>query len=124
MQNFQLTVQKKDRTIQEYLRLLKLTKTEYQKLSEENKILKEKINTVERKSQLKKEKIMKKRQYKVDTDSKEEQEEEEEERDMQEEKERLKLKKITNKKAKQEKEKKIKPKKKKIKDIFEYLNKD
>ena len=28
--NFQLTVQKKDKTIQEYIRLLKLTKAEYQ----------------------------------------------------------------------------------------------
>ena len=99
MQNFQLTVQKKDRTIQEYLRLLKLTKTEYQKLFEENKILKEKINTVERRRQIKKEKIIKKRQYEVDTDSKEEQEEEEEERDMQEEKERLELKKNNKQKS-------------------------
>ena len=89
----------KKKTIQEYLRLLKLTKTEYQKLFEENKILKEKINTVESKRQIKKEKIIKKRQYKVDTDSKEEQEEEEEERDMQEEKERLELKKNNKQKS-------------------------
>ena len=32
---------KKDKTIQEYVRLLKLTKQEYQKLFQENKILKE-----------------------------------------------------------------------------------
>ena len=46
--NYQLTVQKKkDKTIQEYTRLLKLTKAKYQKLFEENKILKEKIEAVE-----------------------------------------------------------------------------
>ena len=39
--NFQLTVRKKDKTIQEYIRLLKLTNAEYQKLFEENKVLKE-----------------------------------------------------------------------------------
>ena len=47
--NFQLTIQKKDKAIQEYVRLLKLTKLEYQKLFQENKILKEKINSPERK---------------------------------------------------------------------------
>ena len=31
VKNFQLTVQKTDRTIQEYVRFLKLTKREYQK---------------------------------------------------------------------------------------------
>ena len=39
--NFQLTVRKKDKTIQEYIRLLKLTNADYQKLFEENKVLKE-----------------------------------------------------------------------------------
>ena len=39
---------KKDKTIQEYIRLLKLTKGEYQKLFEENKILKEKTEAVEK----------------------------------------------------------------------------
>ena len=38
--NFQVTIDKRDETIQEYIRLLKLTKIEYQKLFNENKILK------------------------------------------------------------------------------------
>ena len=41
--NFQVTIDKRDETIQEYIRLLKLTKIEYQKLFNENKILKEKL---------------------------------------------------------------------------------
>ena len=40
----------KDKTIQQYIRLLKLTKQEYQKLFQENKILKEKVNSIERKN--------------------------------------------------------------------------
>ena len=52
--NLQLTVQKKDKRIQEHVRPLKLTKQEYQKLFEENKLLKERINSIE------KEKIVKK----------------------------------------------------------------
>ena len=36
---FQLTIQKKDKTVQEYVRLLKLIKEEYQKLFHENKTL-------------------------------------------------------------------------------------
>ena len=81
MQNFHLTVQKKDSAIQEYVSLLKLTKTEYQKLFEENKILKKKNKTVEMERQVKKRKDNKKRQYNVETDS------EEEESDTQEKKE-------------------------------------
>ena len=46
--NFQLTVQ--DKTMQEYVRLLKLTKQEYQKLSQENKLLlKERITRLKKK---------------------------------------------------------------------------
>ena len=45
--NFQPTVQKKYKTIQEYIRLLKLTKAKYQKLFEENKIQKEKNEAAE-----------------------------------------------------------------------------
>ena len=41
--NFQVIIDKRDETIQEYIRLLKLTKIEYQKLFNENKILKEKL---------------------------------------------------------------------------------
>ena len=44
--NFQITIQKKDKTIQEYVRLLKLTKQEYKKLFQENKILKNKLNLI------------------------------------------------------------------------------
>ena len=40
----------KDKTTQQYIRLLKLTKQEYQKLFQENKILKEKVNPIERKN--------------------------------------------------------------------------
>ena len=47
--NFRLTIDKRDKTIQEYVRLLKLTKIEYQKLFNENKILKEKLEKTERK---------------------------------------------------------------------------
>ena len=54
MANFQLNIQKKGKAIQEYVTLLKLTKQEYQKLFQENEILKEKINSIE------KEKIIKK----------------------------------------------------------------
>ena len=56
--NFQLTFQKKDKTIQEHFMLLKLTKQEYQKLLQENKLLKERINLIE------KEKIVKKTEKK------------------------------------------------------------
>ena len=45
--NFQLSIQKKDKTMQEYVRILKLTKQEYQKFFQENKLLKEKINSAE-----------------------------------------------------------------------------
>ena len=41
--NFQIIIQKKDKTIEEYVRLLKLTKQEYQKLFQEYKISKDKI---------------------------------------------------------------------------------
>ena len=75
--NFQLTVQKKDKTIQEYVRLLKLTKQECQKLFQENKLLKERINSIEKEKKCKK-KNCKKRQCKVEMDSEEEEEQEEE----------------------------------------------
>ena len=41
LSNFQITIQKKDKTIQESIRLLKLTN---QKLFQENKILEDKLN--------------------------------------------------------------------------------
>lgn len=40
LSNFQLPIDKIDKTIQEYIKLLKLTKTEYQKLFNKNKSLK------------------------------------------------------------------------------------
>ena len=52
--NFQLAFQKKDKTIQEYIRLLKSTKQEYQKLFQENKLLKERINSIEKEKNVKK----------------------------------------------------------------------
>ena len=58
---FQLTVQKKEKTIQEYVRLLKLTKIKYQKLFNKNKTLKEKIEAIEKQRNIKKEKKMIKR---------------------------------------------------------------
>ena len=59
-QNFQFAVQKKDRATQEHVKLLNLTKSDYQKLFVENEILKEKINTVGKERQIKKEKAIKK----------------------------------------------------------------
>ena len=40
LSNFQLTIDKIDKTIQEYITLLKLTKIEYQKMFNKNKSLK------------------------------------------------------------------------------------
>ena len=40
--NFQLSLQTKDKTIKEYVRLLNLTKTEYQNIFNENRQLKKK----------------------------------------------------------------------------------
>ena len=59
--NFQLTAQKRDKTIQEYIRLLNLTNSKYQKLFAENKILKEKIEAVEKEKNIKRQKITKKK---------------------------------------------------------------
>ena len=54
LSNFQITIQKKDKTIQEYVRLLKLTKQEYQKLFQENEILKDKLNLIRKDENYKK----------------------------------------------------------------------
>ena len=59
--NFQLTAQKRDKTIQEYIRLLNLTNSKNQKLFEENKILKEKIEAFEKEKNIKRQKIKKKK---------------------------------------------------------------
>ena len=54
------------------MRFLKLMKTEHQKLFEENKILKESIAMSEKDRKRKKEKIIKIRQYSIETNSEEE----------------------------------------------------
>ena len=114
--NFQLTVQKKGKTIQEYVRLLKLTKREYQKLFQENKLLKERINSIGKENIVKK--TAKKRQYKVETDSVEEEEQEEDQTESEPKEIREdtlnKLKVIVARKIKEDtkKETKAKPKKK------------
>ena len=69
-----VTVKKKDKTIQEYARLLKLTKQEYQKLFQEKKYIKGKNKLEWKRKKCKKN--CKKTQYKVETDSKEEEEQE------------------------------------------------
>ena len=68
-----MTIPKTFKTIGEYLRLLKLTKPEYQKLFQENKTLTDKLNLVQKE---KKEKITNKRQYKEGSESEEEEEDE------------------------------------------------
>ena len=47
LSNFQITIQKR-KTRQQQVRLLKLTKQEYQKLFQENKILKDKLNLIQK----------------------------------------------------------------------------
>ena len=65
LSNFQLIIDKRDRTIQEYIKLIiKLTKTEYQTLFNKNKTLKEKLEKTEKRKKIrakKKNNIKKKR---------------------------------------------------------------
>ena len=56
LSHFQLTINKRDKTIQEYIRHLKLTKIKYQKIFNENKILKEKLEKLEKEKKKKQEK--------------------------------------------------------------------
>lgn len=49
LSNFRLAMNKRYNTIQEYVRLLKLAKTEYQKLFNKNKRLKEKLEKKQKK---------------------------------------------------------------------------
>ena len=58
LSNFQLSVEKKDKTIQQYARLLKLTKIKYQKIYEENKKLREKIKIKKKKESISKKQIV------------------------------------------------------------------
>ena len=67
LSNFQLSLQTKDKTIKEYVRLINFTKTKYQKFFNRNRQLKEKIILLEKeKSNLnnKKEQIIKKNNIK------------------------------------------------------------
>lgn len=59
--NFQVTIDKRDKTIQEYIRLLKLTKTEYRNVFNENEILKEKLEKTGKKIKAKKKRTSKRR---------------------------------------------------------------
>ena len=54
LSNFWLSIDKRDKTIEEYIRLLKLTKTEYRNLFNENEILKEKLEKTGKKIKAKK----------------------------------------------------------------------
>ena len=53
LSNFKLNIDKKDKTIKEYIRLLTLEKKEYQKLFEENKRLKEFLERARKNSEKK-----------------------------------------------------------------------
>ena len=46
LSNFEFTIERNDKTIEQYVKLLKLTKAEYQKLQIGNKKLKEKIENI------------------------------------------------------------------------------
>ena len=53
LSNFQLIIDKRDRTIQEYIKLIiKLTKIEYQTLFNKNKTLKEKLEKTEKRKKI------------------------------------------------------------------------
>ena len=56
LSKFQITVEKKGKTMQQYVKLLKLTETEYHKIFQENKKIKEKIEIIERNNKEKPEK--------------------------------------------------------------------
>ena len=53
LSNFQFTIKKQYKVLQEYVKLLKLIKIEHQKLFNKNKILKEKLKAIERKNKTK-----------------------------------------------------------------------
>ena len=53
LSNFQLIIDERDRTIQEYIKLIiKLTKIEYQTLFNKNKTLKEKLEKTEKRKKI------------------------------------------------------------------------
>ena len=51
LSNFQFTIQEKDKVLQEYVKLLRIIKIKYQKLFNENEILKEKLEETETENQ-------------------------------------------------------------------------
>ena len=60
LSNFQLIIDKRDRTIQEYIKLIiKLTKIEYQTLFNKNKTLKEKLEKTEKRKKIRAKKKIK-----------------------------------------------------------------
>ena len=52
--NFQMTVDKKDKRMQENIRLLKLVEIEYQRVLNENKSLKQEIELIKKQNQIEK----------------------------------------------------------------------
>ena len=59
LSNFQMTVDKKEKTIQKYIRLLKLVEIEYQRVFNENKSLKQEIELFKKQNQIEKQKTEK-----------------------------------------------------------------
>ena len=119
-----MSLQAKDKTIKENVRLLNLTKTKYQKFFNENRQLKEKErNNLNNKN----EKIIKKRWYKEESDNESEPETEEEqveesEPEPEEVAEKPKLI-ICTKKFKEKRKRNKAATKKKDQIFFEYLSK-
>ena len=54
LSNFQMTVDKKDKRMQENIRLLKLVEIEYQRVLNENKSLKQEIELIKKQNQIEK----------------------------------------------------------------------
>ena len=59
LSNFQMTVDKKEKTIQKYIRLLKLVEIEYQRVFNETKSLKQEIELFKKQNQIEKQKTEK-----------------------------------------------------------------
>ena len=79
LSNFQLTISQKSKTIQGYIKLLKLAKIEQQKIFSKYKSLKQEIELIKKQNQIEKkkktEKKAKQREYKEITDTESESEE-------------------------------------------------
>ena len=100
LSNFRLTTDKRDKTIQEYIRLLKVTKTKYQKLFNKNKVLKENLEKTKKEKKIIAKK--KKREYKKEETDTEIKDEELEPEEPEEETEPTIYKKTKNKKRNHE----------------------